>query len=118
MVQPYSMDLRERAMRGLAEGASCRQVAGRFAISVSAVVKWSLRLRATGSLAPAKQGGTRRRKLESEREFLLARVAQHPSMTTRELARELGARGLDASHMAVWRLLRAEGITFKKNRAR
>jgi len=118
MVQPYSMDLRERAMMALADGATCRDVAARFAISVSAVVKWSLRLRETGSVAPARQGGTRRCKLEDERAFLLARIAEHASVTTRDLAAELAARGVKVSHMAVWRLLRAEGITFKKNRAR
>ncbi|MEM6849405.1 MAG: helix-turn-helix domain-containing protein, partial [Pseudomonadota bacterium] len=67
MTQPYSMDLRERAMEALADGSSCRQVAKRFAISVSAVVKWSQRLRQTGSVAPAKMGTTKRSKLVSER---------------------------------------------------
>ena len=118
MTQPYSMDLRERAMQALADGATCRQVAERFAISVSAVVKWSQRLRQTGSLSPAKMGTTKRSKLVNEREFILSRLAEHPSITTRQLAFELGTRGIKASHMAVWRLLRAEGMTFKKNRAR
>ena len=36
MVRPYPMELRTRAMDALAEGATCRQVAERFAISVSA----------------------------------------------------------------------------------
>lgn len=118
MVRPYPMELRTRAMDALEEGATCRQVADRFAISVSAVVKWSQRVRRTGSVAPAKQGAAPPRKLEGERAFILARMAEHPSITTRALAAELSFRGIEVSHMAVWRLVRAEGMTFKKNRAR
>lgn len=118
MVRPYAMELRTRAMDALDEGATCRDVADRFAISVSAVVKWSQRLRHTGSVAPAKQGATPPRKLAGERDFILERIAEHPSITTRALAAELSSRGIEASHMAVWRLVRAEGMTFKKNCAR
>jgi transposase len=35
------------------------------------------------------------------------------SVTTRVLAAELAERGVAASHMAVWRFLREEAITFK-----
>lgn len=114
MARAYSIDLRERAMAALGEGATCRQVAARFAISVSAVVKWSQRLRQTGSVQPAPRSRPRPHKLAGEREAILGRLAAHPSVTTRQIAAELRARGVDASHMAVWRLLRAEGLSFKK----
>ena len=82
------------------------------------VVKWSQRLRRTGSPAPAKQGAAPPRKLAGERAFILSRLAEHPSITTRALAGELCGQGIEVTHMAVWRLMRAEGLTFKKNRAR
>ncbi|MEM0906370.1 MAG: IS630 family transposase, partial [Pseudomonadota bacterium] len=41
------------------------------------------------------------RKLEGERAFILARIAEHPSITTRGLAAELSSRGIQVSHMAV-----------------
>ena len=82
------------------------------------MVKWSQRLRRTGSLAPAKQGAAPPRKLAGERAFILSRLAEHPSITTRALAGELCGQGIEVTHMAVWRLMRAEGLTFKKNRAR
>ena len=42
----------------------------------------------------------------------LSRIAEHPSIT-RALAAELAARGIHASHMAVWRLIRADSMRFK-----
>jgi transposase len=119
MVRAYSLDLRERVVAAVAEGATCRQAASRFGVSVSAVVKWGQRWRASGSVAPARFGPARRTfKLEAHKEWLAARVAAHPSITTRALARELTEAGTPVSHHAVWTMLRREGLTFKKNRAR
>ena len=53
MTQPYSSDLRERAVRAHLAGEPIRQVAARFGVSVSSVPKWVARYRATGSVAPA-----------------------------------------------------------------
>ena len=52
MTRPYSNDLRERVVLAFAAGESCRAVASRFGVSVSSVVKWSQRYRATGSVSP------------------------------------------------------------------
>ena len=68
MTRPISMDLRERAMARLAEGQSVRQVAAALEVALSSVVKWSQRLRATGSCAPAKVGGRRPRKIVGDHE--------------------------------------------------
>ena len=42
-------------MAALSDGASCRQVAGRYGVAVSIVVKWSERLRLTGSVEATRQ---------------------------------------------------------------
>ncbi len=76
MVRPYSNDLRERVVAAVAAGQSCRVAAERFDIAVSSVVKWSQRYRATGSVAPGKMGGHRRRILEPHRAFIVERIAQ------------------------------------------
>src|SRR5580704_13927773 len=57
MVRPLSMDLRERAVARIAAGESVREVARALSIAPTSVVKWTQRLRATGSVAPGKIGG-------------------------------------------------------------
>ncbi|SDE92158.1 putative transposase [Paracoccus isoporae] len=57
MSKALSMDLRERAMARLADGETIRQVAAALSVAPSSVVKWSPRLRRTGSVAAGKLGG-------------------------------------------------------------
>ena len=64
MTRPLSNDLRERAVAAVVGGESCPGAAARFGMAVSSVVKWSQRYRATGSVAPGKMGGHRKRVLE------------------------------------------------------
>lgn len=118
MVRPLSNDLRERAVAALAGGESCRSVAARFGVAVSSVVKWSQRHRATGSVAPGKIGGHRKRTLEPHRAFIQERINQIPHLTLHRLKDELAARGVIVSHNAVWLFLRREGLRFKKNAVR
>src|ERR1700691_5584157 len=115
MVRPYSNDLRERGVAAVTTGQSCRVVADRFDIAVSSVVKWSQRYRATGSVAPGKMGGHRKRGLEAHRAFIMERLGQTPHLTLHGLKAELAGRGVKVSHNAVWQFLRREGLRFKKN---
>jgi hypothetical protein len=60
-------------------------------------------------------GGHRPRKLESEREWLLARHAREKDITLHAVLAVLEAvRGVVVSCDTQWRFLRANGITFKK----
>lgn len=115
MARPYSLDLRERVVRAVLSGQSCRAVAEVFGVSVASVVKWSQRHRATGSAAAKPMGSRRPFILEAERAWLLGRLQEEPEITTRALACELAARGIVVSHVAVWNILRRERQTFKKN---
>jgi transposase len=117
MVRAYSLDLRERVV-AVASGQSCRAVAATFKVSVASVVKWSQRHRATGSAAAYKVGGRRPFALAGERAWLLARLAEKPDITLREVGAELAARGIKVSHFAVWHFFEHEGISFKKKPAR
>ena len=76
------------------------------------------RYRATGSVAPGKVGGHRKRVLEPHRAFVLERIGQTPHLTLHGLKEELAARGVNVSHNAVWLFLRREGLRFKKNAVR
>ena len=118
MTRPYSNDLRERVVKAVEEGASCRAVAARFGVAVSSVVKWCQRYRETGSVAPGKIGGYRRPILAPYREFIVERIEQTPHLTLHRLKDELAARGVRVSHNAVWLFLRREGLSFKKNAVR
>ncbi len=118
MTAPLSNDLRERVVRAVDGGESCRSVAARFGVAVSSVVKWSQRYRATGSVAPAKMGGHRKPILEAHRTFIIERISQTPHLTLHGLKDELAARGVVVSHNAVWLFLRREGLSFKKKPVR
>ena len=118
MGRPLSNDLRERVVAAISGGDSCRVVAARFGVSVSSVVKWSQRYRATGSVTPGKMGGHRKPVLEPHRGFIMERLRQTPHLTLHKLKDELAARGVMVSHNAVWMFLRREGLRFKKNTVR
>ena len=57
MAKSLSVDLRERAVES---GASRRQAALRFGVSVSSAILWKQRHRETGDVKPRALGGDRR----------------------------------------------------------
>jgi transposase len=116
MARAYSNDLRERVARSVLSGRSVRETAALFGVSVASAVKWSQRLRETGSAASRPVGGRRPRILAGEQSWLLARLAEQPDLTMRALAVELRERGYrTVSHNTVWKQLRWAGFSFKKN---
>jgi transposase len=117
-VKPYSEDLRVRVVGRVEAGYPVREVAETFGVSVSSVVKWSQRKRRTGSVAAKPMGSRLARSLAGQRDWMLARIAEKPDVTLRELVAELEARAVSTSYGSVWRLLSDEGISFKKNPAR
>jgi putative transposase len=113
MTKPYSLDLRERITERVAAGDSVRAVATIFTVSVASVVRWSQRLRRTGSAAGGKMGGHRACTLIGERGWLMERIAAEPEVTVRGLMTELAERGVAVS----WNFIHREGMSFKKKRA-
>ena len=118
MARPYSLDLRERVVATVAGGQPCRAVAELFDVSVASVVKWSQRARSTGSAAAKPMGGKRPFLLEDERDWLLGRLGAKPDLTLHAVLAELTERGVLVSCDTLWRFLKREGISFKKNRIR
>jgi putative transposase len=97
-------------------GEPVRLVARRFGVSVSSVVKWSQRLRATGSAAAGKMGGMRPKLLVGQhRGWLLDRIVR-ADFTLRGLVAELAERGVKVDDRTVWSFVHAERLSFKKNR--
>jgi putative transposase len=117
MTRPYSEDLRERALLRADAGETIRSIAEAFRISPSCVSKWRKLRRETGGLTPGQIGGRKQRALSGScADWLRERVACGP-ITLRGLTAELAARGVKTDRRAVWVFLRAEGLSFKKNRA-
>ena len=122
MTKPLSMDIRDRAMARLDAGEAVRRIAGALSVAPSSVVKWSQRRRATGSAVPGKIGGHVPRKIKDEHaDWLRVRMAEAP-FTLRglvvELAERGSGRGLRVDYRTMWAFAHAEGLSFKKNRAR
>lgn len=114
MARAFSSDLRERVVVRVATGETVRNVAALFGVSVSSVVKWSQRWRATGSAGARPMGGKRRDAMAAGRDYALARVAEQPSLPLRQLQAELAERGVRVSYGALWSFVHAEGLSFKK----
>jgi hypothetical protein len=81
MPAPMSLDLRERIVRAVEGGSSIREATRRFAVSPSAAIKLMQRVRTTGSAAPPRFGGHRRRLLAPHEADLRRLVATRPDIT-------------------------------------
>ena len=117
MGRPISEDLRKRAVAAYVGGGSCRAVAVRFGVGEASVVRWGQLFRATGSVSPKPMGVSHGSALDSHREWLLARIAEQPSITLEALRRELAAAtGVQVGYGTMWRFADREKLSFKKKR--
>lgn len=114
-MRPYSSDLRERFCRALDRGLSARAAARLFEVSPSTGVKWAQHRRRIGHLSPKAMGGRRPVVLESEREWLLARLERKCDPTLADLVAALREeRGVVVCRDTLWRFLKRCGKSFKK----
>jgi transposase len=81
MARPYSVDLRERVVRAVENGASRRASAAKFEVSISFVVKLLQRWRRRGTVQPDRIGGAKRSALAAHGERVHALVAAEPDLT-------------------------------------
>ena len=114
MPKSYSGDLRERVIEAVELGASRREAAERFEVSVSSAVKWLQRWRESGSAAPKPRGGSVS-PLEEHKARVLAVIAGQPDLTLVETVTELRKQRIRTSRSSLWRFLDRHGITFKKS---
>jgi putative transposase len=117
MTAPLSQDMRKRLVRAVAEGASARAAAARFAVSASAAIKLVRRVRQTGSTAPAKIGGYRKPLLAGQEGFLRELTTERNGITLAEIRATLIERGVaPVSLMTVWTMLKRLDLSHKKSR--
>jgi transposase len=117
MPNPFPIELRERAVRAYEEGeGSHTAVAARFSLNPWTLLRWIVRRRETGTLAPlAKSGG---RESPVDVDVLHAVVRETPDATTEELTRVYNRRVDRAQRVhrsSVLRALHRCGYVFKKN---
>jgi len=115
MARSYSNDLRERVAALVLGGSTVRAAAAQMQVSVASAVRFAQAARKTGSAAAKPMGGKRPYLLAGQRDFLLARLAEKPDLTLHALLGELRERGVVVSCDTLWRFLRKEKISFKKN---
>ena len=118
MPRAHSNDLRERVVHAHLSGEPIRSVAARYGVSVSSVPKWTARYRTSGSVAPERMGGRRRRRLEPHRDLVRRLVDEMPHLSIDRLQALLAAQAIAVCRDTIWRFLRREGLRFKKNSVR
>lgn len=93
-MKAYSQDLREKIVRALeARDETQEEVAARFAVSTSFVVKLWRRWRATGSCAARPHAGGRRRGLRESEAVIRRELKRQPDLTLAELCEKVEAAG-------------------------
>ncbi len=116
MPKAYSGDLRERVIEAVEAGASRREAAERFDVSVASAVKWLQRWGETRSAAPKPRGGSIS-PLEEFATEILALIAEQPDLTLVETVAALRKRRVRTSRSSLWRFLDRHNITLKKKPA-
>jgi putative transposase len=115
MFRPYSLDLRERAVALLDEGATSVEVADLLDVSDSWVRKMRLRREALGHLIPGSPPGKERLLSEDQEEQLCLLVFEQPDATLEELVALMAKRmKVRASISTVSRRLIEMGMSRKK----
>jgi transposase len=117
MANPFPIELRERAVDAYEGGEdSHTAVAARFALNPWTLLRWIVRRRETGTVAPlAKRGG---RVSPVNVEVLEAVVRDRPDATTGELTQAYNRRVDRPSRVhrsSILRALHRCGYVFKKN---
>jgi transposase len=113
---PKAYDLRERVIQAVEMGASRREAAERFEVSVSSGIKWLQRWQAEGSTAPKPRGGSIS-PLEEFATEILALVEEQSDLTLEETVAQLRKQRIRTSRSSLWRFLDRHNITLKKKPA-
>ncbi len=115
MAKPISIGLRRRVYAAISEGLSCREAAVRFKASASSAIRWQAQMRASGDIAPLRNGGDRKSgRIEAEAEFILRQVEERRDITLTELQEKLAAHGTQVGIGTLWRFFDRRKITYKK----
>ena len=112
-MRPYSMDLRERVAAAVdfREGSQ-REIARRFRVSLSFIVRLLERRREAGTLAPKPHGGGPRPALSRRDQQRLRRLVLMQNDATLNQLKQQG--GFSCTLTTIWRTLRRFNLTYKE----
>lgn len=114
-MRAYGMDLRTRIVDAVEGGMSTRTAARHFSVSIAAAGAWARLKKATGRVAPRKQGKPRGSKLDAYECYILDLIEARKDITLVEMADCLKAeRGVRVAPATLWYFLDTRGITYKK----
>ncbi len=113
-----SQDLRLRIVDLVASGASRREAARQFKVSVSSAIRFVKQAEEMGHV-DLKKPKKRKSKLDAYRADIIGWIAEQPDLTLAEICARLDEEhGLRAGSSTLDDWLRANQITYKKNGAR
>lgn len=112
--------LRIRVIKAVVEDGLSRNAAARvFRVGIASAIRWVETFERTRRSAPLATGGDRRSVLKPHRDWLLRLRREKNDLTLDAIADHLlRAHGVSADKSMLSRFFAAEGISFKKNRAR
>jgi len=115
-MRAYSIDLKERLVRAVAEGQPMREAARRFGVAVTTVKRAVVQQRETGALARKPIPGRPRTISREQEATLLARLEAEPDATVLEhCAWWAEQQGQELCEVTMWRAIRRLGWTHKKS---
>ena len=114
MGKPHPIELRARVVAFVEEGNSHREAARHFRVSPRFVNNMVILKRASGALAPARQGHLGGGKVTGHEDWVRRRLTENGDLTLDELGVELAARGVSVDRSTISRLLHRLGLSHKK----
>jgi transposase len=118
LVMAISEDLRIRVVEKVASGLSCRRAAAQFEASVSSAIRFAKQYAKEGHVA-RKIRGPGRRRLDAYGEDIIKWITEMPDMALHEISARLKkVYDVRAPISTVDDWLRAQNISYKKNRTR
>ncbi len=92
-MKTYSLDLRERALAAVDRGMPRREIVGVFGVSLATLKRWLKRRQETGSAAPKRRPGMRRRvgADPEQRRALWRQLEENPEATLEQHRQRCGS---------------------------
>ena len=118
MSKALSVDLRERVLAAVGNGATHREVAERFGVSAASVSRWRHLQKRQGHLRPGPLGGDRHsHRIEAHAGPILTWLAENRDATLADLREAVALMGVVVSQSALHRFLVRHNQTRKKRLA-
>jgi transposase len=116
-MKPYSADFRERVLRALDAGWERAEATRTLGVTDRTIRRWRQQQRETGSVAPRRRTGRRRRIAATAEPALREQVRQYPDATLAEhCARWAATQGVAVSTATMSRALTRLTLPLKKSR--